>query len=172
MQNHCIEANKTAGSTLARKFSICRIFCFIASFPVRRVFPFYLKLSQVHKEVNMADSPKNIEEKYNRFLNAWTTLAPDKTFGGVTLAEFSAQVGKSNSPRQRLVELDDERTAEETKRDNEDKNSLKLCERVKNGVIADPDFGDDSALYEAFGFVRKSERQSGLTRKKAEIDQD
>lgn len=120
----------------------------------------------------MADSPKEIEEKYNRFLNAWTTLAPDKTFGGITLAEFTAQVGKSNSPRQKLIGLNDERTAAETERDTEDKNSLKMCERVKNGVIADPDFGDDSALYEAFGFVRKSERKSGLTRKQNETDQD
>lgn len=116
----------------------------------------------------MADSPKDIETKYNRFLNALTTLAPDKTFGGVTLADFTAQCDKSNAPRQRLVELADERTNEETNRDNQDSLTMKMCERIKNGVIADPEFGDDSALYEALGFIRKSERKSGLTRRKGE----
>jgi hypothetical protein len=116
----------------------------------------------------MADTPKENEIKYNRFFNALTTLAPDKTFGGVTLAELSAQIAKSNTPRHRLVEIDDERKAEEANRDSEDSSTMKLCERIKNGVVADPDYGDDSALYEALGYVRKSDRKSGLTRKKTE----
>ena len=33
-------------------------------------------------------SPKEIEEKYERMINAWRTLAPDKSFGGMTLAQF------------------------------------------------------------------------------------
>jgi hypothetical protein len=32
-------------------------------------------------------------------------------------------------------------------------------------VTGDPAFGPDSSLYEAMGYVRKSERKSGLTRK-------
>jgi hypothetical protein len=40
-----------------------------------------------------------------------------------------------------------------------------MCEKIKNGVIASDEFGDDSALYEAFGFVRRSQKKSGLTRK-------
>jgi hypothetical protein len=36
---------------------------------------------------------------------------------------------------------------------------------VVNGVLADPDEGPDSPLYEAFGYIRESERKSGLTRK-------
>ena len=54
------------------------------------------------------------------------------------------------------------------KRDNEDVSTMKMCERIKNGVVADPDFGDDSALYEALGYIKKSNRKSGLTRKKNE----
>jgi hypothetical protein len=38
------------------------------------------------------------------------------------------------------------------------------CVRLVNGVLADPTEGPDSALYEAFGYTRKSERKSGLTR--------
>lgn len=36
---------------------------------------------------------------------------------------------------------------------------------VGNGVRGDAAYGDDSLLYGAMEFVRKSERKSGLTRK-------
>lgn len=116
----------------------------------------------------MADTPKENETKYNRFLAAFKTLAPTKTFSGITLADFEIQCGKSNTPREEIVKLDDQRMQEEANRDTSDIATMKMCEMLKNGVVADPDFGDDSALYEAFGFVRKSERKSGLTRKKTE----
>ena len=116
----------------------------------------------------MADTPKENETKYNRFLNALTTLAPDKTFGGVTLQDFIAQLAKSNAPRQKLVKLDDEKKRQEVIRDTEDVSTSKMCEKIKNGVMADPEFGDDSALYEALGYVRKSDLKSGLTRNKNE----
>jgi hypothetical protein len=35
-------------------------------------------------------------------------------------------------------------------------------------VLADAAEGTDSALYEAFGYTRKSERKRGLTRKRKE----
>jgi hypothetical protein len=47
----------------------------------------------------MPKSPKDIEEKMLKVLNAWKTLAPDKTFGAMTAAQFEAQVNKSLAPR-------------------------------------------------------------------------
>ena len=38
--------------------------------------------------------------------------------------------------------------------------------KVGMGVAGDPAYGNDSPLYGAIGFVRKSEKKSGLTRKK------
>jgi hypothetical protein len=114
----------------------------------------------------MANSPKNNEIRMNRVLNAWKTLAADKSFGGMKLADFEAQVNKSLAPRRRLVEIEDEKTEQATLRDTEDEVTTDKIEVVVAGVIADPDFGSDSALYEAMGYVRKSERKSGLTRKK------
>ena len=35
---------------------------------------------------------------------------------------------------------------------------------VVNSVKGDPHHGENSALYASFGYVRKSERKSGLTR--------
>ncbi|MDE3068386.1 MAG: hypothetical protein KGJ60_12670 [Verrucomicrobiota bacterium] len=45
-------------------------------------------------------------------------------------------------------------------------NNLIIYEVVKS-VVADKNYGDDSALYERMGYVRKSVRHSGLTRKKS-----
>lgn len=114
----------------------------------------------------MADTPKENEAKYKRFLESWKNHAPEKTLNGLTLAQFTAQCEKSNAPRRRLVEIADEKISQETNRENADIDTMKMCEKIKNAIVADDEFGDDSALYESLGFVRKSERKSGLTRKK------
>lgn len=116
----------------------------------------------------MPRSPKDIEEKMYKVLNAWKTLAPAKSFGGMTAADYESQVDKSMQPRQRLEELEDERMQEQANRDNQDALTLEKIQLIVNGVLADPTEGPNSALYEAMGYVRKSERKSGLTRKKAE----
>jgi hypothetical protein len=115
---------------------------------------------------NMAKSPKENEIKMIDVLNGWKNIAPAKSFGGMTLAEYQAQVNKSLAPRQRLVEIADEEIEQQTLRETEDVITLKKVELIVAGIIADPEHGSDSALYEACGYVRKSERKSGLTRRK------
>lgn len=116
----------------------------------------------------MAFNPKNNEEKMLKVLNAWKTLAPTAEFAGLKLADFEAQVAKSAAPRQRLIELKDEMMREQALRDAEDVMTMSKIECVVAGVVADPAFGSDSALYEAMGYIRKSDRKSGLTRKKSQ----
>ena len=58
------------------------------------------------------------------------------------------------------------------KRDVRDDKYVALNEKrskVGMGVAGDPAYGNDSPLYGAMGFVRKSERASGLTRKKKPV---
>ena len=98
-------------------------------------------------------------------LNAWRTLAPDKTFGGMTLAQYEALVTRSRTARQHIEDLDDQRAQAVTERDAADDAVTDKSKLVVAGVLADPDFGPDSALYEAFGYTRESEYKSGLTRK-------
>ena len=45
-----------------------------------------------------------------------------------------------------------------------------MIDRVVKSVVADEAEGDDGELYEAMGYVRKSEARSGLTRRKAGTD--
>jgi len=113
----------------------------------------------------MADSPKDNETKLNRILNAWKTLAPDKTFAGMTVVQFETDISPSFTTRQQLEDLDDQRTHLLNTRANADTTSLGKAAQVVAGVQADPAFGPDSSLIEAMGYVRKSERKSGLTRK-------
>lgn len=113
----------------------------------------------------MPDSPKNIEEKMNRMLNAWKNLAPSKKFGGMTLAQFEELINPAKEARTNIEEADNRRRQLIAERDRADEEFLQKAQLVVAGVLADPTEGEDSSLYEAFGYVRKSERRSGLTRK-------
>ncbi|HWT00725.1 MAG TPA: hypothetical protein VN256_10800 [Pyrinomonadaceae bacterium] len=114
----------------------------------------------------MAAGPKGNEQKLQRMINAWETLAPDKTFGGMTLAQFQAAVQPSQAARERIEDLEDQLSQALTNRDRADEDSLAKAQLVVNGVVGDPTEGPDSALYKAFGYTPKSERKSGLTRKR------
>lgn len=103
-------------------------------------------------------SPKEIEEKIKRMLEAWRTLAPQKTFGGMTLAQFEAACAPSLSARQRITELETQLSRETAGRDDAaDAVFNGKAQLVVAGVLADPTEGADSPLYEAFGYTRKSE---------------
>jgi hypothetical protein len=114
----------------------------------------------------MPTGPKDNEQKMERMINAWETLAPDKSFGGMTLPQFKAAFQPAQAARQRLDELDDQLKQAQANRDDADEAVLAKAQLVINGVLADPTEGADSALYEAMGYTRKSERKSGLTRKR------
>ncbi|HJQ32647.1 MAG TPA: hypothetical protein VJ866_10725 [Pyrinomonadaceae bacterium] len=116
----------------------------------------------------MPTSPKTIEEKIERMLNAWGTLAPQKSFGGMTLAQFEAAVAPSLEARRRIEQLDDQRVQAVSAREDADEISNARVQLVVNGVRADPTEGPDSALYKAFGYTPDSERKSGLHRKRTD----
>lgn len=83
----------------------------------------------------------------------------------MTLADFEAQVEKSLAPRRRLKELSDQEVEQIALREDEDAVTMAKLLCVVAGIVADPTEGDNSALYEACGYVRKDSRKSGLTRK-------
>lgn len=97
-------------------------------------------------------------------LTAWETMTPDKSFGGMTLAQFRAAVKPSLDARARINELENQRTQAISDREDADIISEEKAQLVVNGVLADPTEGPDSALYEAFGYTPKRARKSGLTR--------
>lgn len=111
-------------------------------------------------------SPKDVEEKITRMVNAWRTLAPEKSFGGMTLAQFEAMAGPCMVARSRLKALENQLAQQIAERDAADSTFQTRSQLVVAGVLADPTEGPDSPLYEAFGYTRKSERKTGLTRRR------
>ena len=102
-------------------------------------------------------------------INAWRTLAPDKSFGGMTLTQFETTAAQpALDARQRQDDLEDQMKQAIADRDAADEVFSEKAQLVVNGVLADPTEGANSALYEAFGYTRKDERKSGLTRKRNE----
>ena len=114
----------------------------------------------------MPNSPKTTIEKIERTTNAWRTLAPEKSFGGMTLAQFETAVAPSRDSRRRIDDLNDQLIGAMADRDAADDASAARIQQVVAGVLADPTEGPDSALYEAFGYTRKSERKPGGPRRR------
>ncbi len=113
----------------------------------------------------MPNNPKRAEEKIRELKNAWETLTPAKSFAGLTVAEFNTQIAPSLIARTAIASLESQITEAKNQREDADKVSLAIVQRVIAGILADPTEGPDSSLLEAAGRVRKSERKTGLTRK-------
>jgi hypothetical protein len=106
-----------------------------------------------------------------KIINAWTTLAPAATFAGMTLAQYKAKVQPTFDTRTAIDKLAAQTTSALDARDNADGLTTQTNQLVVNAVKGDPTQGEDSDLYEAMGYVRKSERKSGLTRKSSPATQ-
>jgi len=113
----------------------------------------------------MPSNPQSIADDTNTIINAWSTLAPAASFGGMTLAQYKTKVQPSFDARTTIDGLNAQLTAAMDTRDDADAVTTATNQKVINGVKGDPNYGDDSNLYETMGYVRKSERASGLTKK-------
>lgn len=114
----------------------------------------------------MPISPEAFKKKLDAVVKAWTEEASEASFASMTLARFKEAVQQSYDARAKVDR--GERMAEEGANERADADVVsndKLL-LVVNAVKGDPNFGENSDLYEAMGYVRKTERRSGLTRKK------
>ncbi len=110
-------------------------------------------------------SKKEIPSKREVFVKAWRQLAPDESFGGMSLVEFEEATESSVSTREKIEVLKTQSLAAIQQRklaDEELRNKLVL---VINSVRGAPAHGENSPLYRALGYVPKNGRASGLTRK-------
>ena len=113
----------------------------------------------------MAQSPKKLIERMEQMINAWKTLAPNKQFGGMTVEQFEAFAAPVRAAVALIEDLDDQKTQALNNRDSALELFFEKAQLYINGVLADPTEGKNSSLYEASGYVRQSERKSGLTTK-------
>jgi hypothetical protein len=113
----------------------------------------------------MPTNPRTNLQKMERMLNAWEALAPQNSFGGMTLEQFQAEAQPAHAARQRIADLENQLKQAIAAREEADEHFQERARRVLCGVIADPTEGPDSPLFEAMGYTRKSAIRSGLIRK-------
>ncbi len=106
-----------------------------------------------------------VVERVQVFRSSWKELAPEATFAGMTFAEFEVASAPPLDLRDEIVALEKQMEGKKTARSDADIAAVELLDLVVNSVRGTPGFGQDCGLYRAFGYVRKSERKSGLTRK-------
>ncbi|HEY0944531.1 MAG TPA: hypothetical protein VGD81_04660 [Opitutaceae bacterium] len=106
-------------------------------------------------------------ERLTTTIDAWTNLAPTKSFAGMTLEAFKLAVAPAITARERVDNLADQLPAARVDRANADKMAMPVIDRVVAAVLADGTEGPDGVLYAGLGYVRKSDRRSGLTRRTA-----
>lgn len=109
--------------------------------------------------------PKEIEDRIRRMISGWESLAPTKSFFGMTLDQFKTAMQPPLAARELIRDLENQLTQAINQRDAADEVALAQMQGVVAGVNADPTEGPNSSLLEAFGYTRKSERKSGLSRK-------
>lgn len=113
----------------------------------------------------MAKSLVQVMDRIQLFQAVWLELAPEETFAGMTLAEFEAAISPPASIRASILSIEKRLEGKKTERAEADLEAMALLDLVVNSVRGTPGFGANSALYRALGYVRKSERKSGMTRK-------
>jgi len=113
----------------------------------------------------MSASQKTDYEKVKAILAGWKTHRPNKSFAGMTLEQFIARISPITTSRTKVAEQESLLKAAITERDDADKAALVEALLVVNAVKGDREEGEDGELYEAMGYVRKSERKTGLSRK-------
>lgn len=104
-------------------------------------------------------SSTELTRKRAQFLSSWAEYAHDKSFAGMTLAEFEV---KSKEPLDVRKELGDARTKVSgliLKREKADDTLIEDLLLIAHAIRADKDIGEDSPLYRSLGFVPKSERK-------------
>ncbi len=97
---------------------------------------------------------------------SWETHAAADEFYGIALADYKAAVQLSRDARATVASLEQQLTAARNNVRDTDKTNLAMEKKIAKAIAGDERYGEDSALYEGTGRVRKSERKTGLTRKK------
>jgi hypothetical protein len=109
-------------------------------------------------------------EKANEVLTAWESIAPEATLAGMTVQGFREALQPLVDVRQRIALLDQKRQGAKASRDTAEKELAIVLQMIVDSIKGNPEYGKDSELYASIGYVTRTARQSGLTRKKAQSE--
>lgn len=105
-------------------------------------------------------------ERIELFKAAWLENAPTAVFAGMTLAEFTEAVKAPAELRDEILMLAQQVERKQVESLKAIATASEVLALVVNSMRGTPGFGADSALYGSIGYVRTSERKTGLTRRK------
>lgn len=95
-----------------------------------------------------------------RLIKAWGLLRPTKSYAGYSLEQFNVAVAPSFDTRKRVDERVSGLREAMSQREDADRLSRKIAQRVVNAVKADAEDGEDSELYSEMGYIPRSVRNS------------
>ena len=100
-----------------------------------------------------------------RIIDAWRAIAPDAVLSGKTLEQWIEATKKPEEVRQRMDEAKSALEAMRQERLQGDAMVRVQIADLVDSVKGNPEYGANSPLYSAFGYVPRDARKSGLTRK-------
>lgn len=110
-------------------------------------------------------SKKKIMERAVQMNSAWEEGAPGVTFKGVKQSDLDQKITSIEAKENERATVAAHLDMLDSEIENMYKDLDNTTVNVGDGVRGDTNYGNDSPLYGAMGFIRKSERKSGLVRK-------
>lgn len=114
----------------------------------------------------MANRNKEIKERATRINNAWKQGADKAIFKAITQPAFETELNGAAADEQEIATLEAQVKMKKTALEERYKGIGNACIDVRDGVEGHADFGRNHPILDAMGFVRFSDRKSGLTRGK------
>jgi hypothetical protein len=96
---------------------------------------------------------------------AWKEQAPEALFAGKAVADLETSIEALQLANEEIAKLDTARLVALKLRDEKQAALARLSNIVVLGVQGHAEYGDDSPLLRAMGYIPASERKSGLTRR-------
>ncbi len=110
-------------------------------------------------------NPNRTVDKAGQVSVAWQQHAPAASFAGMTLEQFREKIGQSRVVREKIAATEADLRGFIAERATVDVETRDAVTLVVNSIRGNPEFGPNSQLYRACGYVTFGERSSGLTRR-------
>ena len=106
----------------------------------------------------------HIAETADNINLGWSGCCPDTIFGGVTFQYHQSGLMAYRDTETEVAWHENQLAGARARRDLQRDELNGVNQRCVHGLLCHPEHGDDSPLYGQWGYTRRSDRSSGLTR--------
>jgi hypothetical protein len=115
----------------------------------------------------MKMNPAEVDRRLDQSMHAWESACPGQPFAEMTLEQFKQTRQLCLDAKAKLAAAEAQWQAARKERNTLYESAVEQLQLVVNSVKGHPKYGENSAVYTAMGYVPKSERASGLSRRRA-----